>query len=185
MHIFVLLDKAIEDSVHSFRVGALGIQDEVQSADHRGLEVAICVAQRLPAFFGHAFSERLPHPEILDGRFEARFAGALIPVGPEAPEEVGSMKADSDEQNLCDEKETVDGDVRVNLVEGCVWLHREMWWEIFHELQQVIVELQDLLISALLLDLLEMMDDTANEDSKLMAKNDEGHGRWMRKWLRF
>jgi hypothetical protein len=132
----------------------------------------------------HSGTEGLADAEVLECTGEAGFAGVEVAVRVEAPEEVGPVQADADEEDFGDEEAAVDGEVCEGMVERGVGFHGVVRGKSTDEAHEIFVELEHVSVLATVSDLLEVVDHTAHDGGKGMSEDDEGHAGGGRQWGR-
>ena len=88
------------------------------------------------------------------------------------------MEADSDKEYLRQEKKPVSGEIWERIIQRRVKIHREMRRKIVEESENVVIDSQHVRVVAMLSNLLEVVDDAANNPCKFVTQNGEGHSSW-------
>ena len=79
------------------------------------------------------------------------------------------MEAHSDEEDLRQKKKPMGGKIRVRIVKRCVKIHREMRGKIVEKSEDVIINSQHVRIVAMLSNLLEVVDNAANNSGEFVT----------------
>jgi len=90
------------------------------------------------------------------------------------------MEAHSDKEDLRQKKKSMGGKIWVRVVKGCVKIHREMRGKSVEKSEDVIINSQHVRIVAMLSNLLEVVDNAANNPGEFVTQNGEGHASWSR-----
>jgi DUF917 family protein len=88
------------------------------------------------------------------------------------------MEAYSNEEDFRQKKKPVSREVREGIIQGRVKIQREMRRKIVEKSENVIIHSHDVRIMAMLPDLLEVVNNAANNPGKLVTQNGESHASW-------
>lgn len=88
------------------------------------------------------------------------------------------MKAYADEENLCQKKKPMSGEIRKRVIQRRVKIHREMRGKVVEESENVIIHSQHVRIMAMLSNLLKVVDNATNNPGKSVTQDSKRHASW-------